>query len=212
MKACFFDLDGTLIDSRADLAATVNLTRRELGLEELSMEQVLKHVGHGAKYLLAHAVPERGDSDETVREIFRRHYAANMIGQATLYPGVTGTLEALADRGWKLGVNTSKPAFATRAILEHFDLVRFFKGAVVAGGDCESLKPSAKPLEMCASLMGGHRLSRSDWMVGDSAVDMLCAENAGVNGAFCTFGFGLLADAAATVQIDSFKELLQYLT
>ena len=59
-------MDGTLIDSRADLAATVNHTRRDLGLDELPMDDVLCHVGQGAKYLLAHAIPEKADVVLTV--------------------------------------------------------------------------------------------------------------------------------------------------
>lgn len=211
MKACFFDLDGTLIDSRADLAATVNHTRRDLGLAELATDEVLAFVGHGAKYLLAHAIPEKADAVETLWEIFQSHYAEHMIESVTLYPGVRETLDELAARGWKLGINTSKPAFATQALLERFDLVRLFNGAVVAGGDCTEFKPSPLPLRQCAERMGGHRLSPDDWMVGDSAVDLRCAENAGISGAFCTFGFGRLEDARYTVKIDRIDELLLYL-
>ena len=206
--AFFFDLDGTLIDSRADLAATVNHTRRELGLAELPQAGVLEHVGYGARHLLRHAIPEKVDAFDTVWEVFRSHYAEHMLESVTLYPGVRDTLEALASRGCKLGVNTSKPAFATKAILEHFDLAHFFCGAVVAGGDCAEMKPSAAPLRLCAERMGGHAISPRDWMVGDSAADILCAQNAGVRGAFCTFGFGSLAGAQPTISIDRVEELL----
>ena len=75
MNACFFDLDGTLADTRADLAATVNHTRRDLGLADLPQADVLVHVGQGAKYLLAHAIPERAGEVEKLWEIFRSHYA-----------------------------------------------------------------------------------------------------------------------------------------
>ena len=73
MKAAFFDMDGTLIDSKADLAATVNHTRRDLGLGELPTETVIGFVGRGARYLLDHAIPER--TGESVAAIFRSHYA-----------------------------------------------------------------------------------------------------------------------------------------
>jgi phosphoglycolate phosphatase len=210
-RACFFDLDGTLIDSRADLAATVNETRRAAGLPPLEMDEVLVHVGHGAKHLLSHAIAERPDAAETLWDVFQKNYAAHMNREVTLYPGVRRTLTELAARGWKLGVNTSKPAFATQAILARFGLTDLFAGAVVAGGDCPAFKPSALPLEMCAARLGGHRLSARDWMVGDSDADMLCAANAGVNGAFCSFGFGRLGAAPCTVRIDSFEELLTHL-
>ena len=211
MNACFFDMDGTLIDSRADLAATVNHTRRDLGLAELPEDEVLSHVGRGAKHLLANAIPERANDAEKLWSMFMDRYGEHMLESVQLYPSVRRTLEELSDRGWLLGVNTAKPAFATKAIIEHFGLGRFFKGAIVAGGDCPEMKPSALPLRQCASLMRGHRLSSGDWMVGDNWTDMQCAVNAGVKGAFCTFGFGILGDSRYTVKINRMDELLRYL-
>lgn len=213
MNAVFFDMDGTLIDSRADLAATVNHTRRDLALAELPQEEVLVHVGQGARHLLARAIPECAGvrSPDELWAIFRGHYAEHMLERCQLYPGVRRTLEELRDRGWRLGVNTSKPAFATKAILDHFGLSGLFGNAVVAGGDCAEMKPSAMPLRECAARMGGHRLSSGDWMVGDSWTDMRCAENAGVRGMFCDFGFGRLDGARFTARIGRFEELLRHL-
>lgn len=210
MNAVFFDLDGTLIDSRADLAATVNHTRRDLGLLELSQEDILAHVGQGAKYLLAHAIPEKAADVEKLWEIFRSHYAEHMLESVVLYPTVRKTLSELHDRGWLLGINTAKPNFAVRAILEHLGVLRYFGNAIVAGGDCPEMKPSALPLRECAARMRGHRLSSHDWMVGDHWTDMKCAENAGVKGAFCDFGFGKLNDARYTIRINRMEELLRY--
>lgn len=211
MNAVFFDLDGTLIDSRRDLCATVNHTRRELGLEELAMERILCHVGLGARHLLAHAIPERADNAELLWETFRSHYGEHMLETVELYPTVAGTLAELARRGWKLGVNTAKPAFATHAILEHFGIAGYFGEAVVAGGDCPEMKPSPLPLVACAARMEGHRLSPGDWMVGDSWTDVECAANAGIKSAYCNFGFGTLRASRPDARIDKMEDLLKYL-
>ena len=200
-------MDGTLIDSRADLAATVNHTRRDLSLPEISEDAVIACVGQGARHLLTHAIPEAADRADELWELFRSHYAEHMIESVKLYPGVAETLARLAARGHPLGINTSKPAFATRAILERFSLAGFFGDAVVAGGDCDEKKPSPKPLFLCAERLG-HRLGPEDWMVGDSWTDLDCAAAAGVKGAFCAFGFGTLGNSRYTARIETFGELI----
>ena len=209
MNAVFFDIDGTLFDTKADLAATVNHTRRDLGLAEWPEEQVIENVGQGARYLLENSIPER--SFEELWEIFRSHYAEHCVERVQPYPGVVRTLGELHDRGWLMGVNTNKPNFAVKLILEKFGLARYFGSAVVAGGDGIELKPSAQSLRECASRLQGHRLSSHDWMVGDSWTDMQCATNCGIKGAFCTFGFGKLKDSRYTVKINRFEEILRHL-
>ena len=205
--AYFFDMDGTLIDSRADLAATVNHTRRDLGLEELPVEDVLVHVGRGARYLLAHAIPERGAMGDELFKIFMSHYGEHMLESVTLYPGVEATLETLAARGSLLGINTAKPRFAVDAIISHFNLGRFFGSAIIAGGDSAEMKPSPVPLYDCARKMG-HELSCGDWMVGDNWTDIQCGANAGIKTVFCEFGFGIRGDVPPTLSIRRFDEIM----
>lgn len=211
-RAIFFDLDGTLFDTRRDLAGTVNHTRRDLGLSALPVDVVLGFVGYGARYLLTKSIlEERGElSFDEVWTIFRSHYAEHCCETLTPYPGVFDTLEAFRSAGWKLGVNTSKPNFATKAIFEKFGLKDLFGEAVIAGGDGYPLKPDPESLRVCASRLG-HTLTPNDWMVGDSHADIRCAMNAGVKGAFCTFGFGNLADDEPTMSVDSFSELTRIL-
>ena len=227
MNAVFFDLDGTLFDTKADLAATVNHTRRDLGLAEWPEEQVIANVGQGAKYLLTNSIPEvlaegkisasltsgqeTASPFERVWEIFKSHYAEHCVERVQPYPGVVRTLGELRDRGWLMGVNTNTPNFAVRLILEKFGLARYFGSAIVAGGDGIPLKPDAQSLRECASRLRGHRLSSHDWMVGDSWTDMQCATNAGMKGAFCTYGFGKLRDSRFTIKINRFDELLGHL-
>ena len=148
---------------------------------------------------------------EEVWEVFKSHYAEHCVERVQPYPGVVRALGELRDRGWLMGVNTNKPNFAVRLILDKFGMTRYFGSAIVAGGDGVELKPSAQSLRECASRLGGHRLSSHDWMVGDSWTDMQCATNAGVKGAFCTYGFGKLKDSRFTIKINRFDELLRHL-
>lgn len=208
MNAIFFDVDGTLFDTRADLAATVNHTRRDLGLGALPVETVIQSVGQGARYLMAHAIPESEKPFEELWTIFKSHYEEHCCENLVPYPGVRETLSELKASGWLLGINTSKPNFAVQRILKRFEMTDFFGEAVIAGGDCAELKPSALPLRECAARLNGHILTPEDWMVGDSWTDLQCAANAGIKSAFCTFGFGCLKDASFTVRIDRFSDLL----
>ena len=210
MNALFFDMDGTLIDSKTDLAIAINHTRRDLGFPEKPIDEIASHVGNGIRRLVAGAIPEAADRVEEILPRHAENYLLHLFDTTTLYPAVRSTLTELANRGWGLGIVTNKPSEATHRILEHFGLARLFGNAVVAGDDCDELKPSTKPLREAAARMRGHRLSSHDWMVGDNWTDMECAANAGLKSAFCTFGFGNRRDTRCTIRINRFDELLRY--
>lgn len=208
MNAIFFDFDGTLIESRADLAAAVNHTRRDYGLPEISEKAVVACVGNGARFLLENSIPELAGKFEEVYPRYLENYELHMLDNVSLYPGVRETLEKLTDLGWGLGIVTNKPGFATRAILKHLDIADFFGDSVIGGDDCDEMKPSVKPLREAALRLGGHVLSENDWMVGDNWTDLDCGNSAGIKTAFCGWGFGFLKDRPYTVRIESFCELL----
>ena len=203
-------MDGTLFDSREDLGAAVNSTRKALGLEPIPQDTAISFVGRGARYLLENAIPEAAGRFDEIWPMYLEQYKAHMLDTTVPYPGVRSTLAELHDRGWLMGINTNKPRFAAVAILDHFGFTRYFRDAIVAGGDCDDMKPSAAPLRLAASRMRGHRLSTHDWMVGDNWTDMESGTNAGVKTAFCTFGFGHLNDSRYTIKINRFEDLLRY--
>ena len=105
MNRCvIFDLDGTLIDSRADIANAVNMTRRDFHLPEHSLETVVSYVGDGVRKLIFRAFAGTGvDMEEAIRTM-NRHYADNAVVKTTLYPGVAQGLEELYAHGWKLAL------------------------------------------------------------------------------------------------------------
>ena len=210
VRCCFFDMDGTLVDSRFDLCAAVNHTRRDLSLAELPVDEILRNVGLGARHLLVNSIPERSGDPDGLWKIFRSHYEEHMLDTVALYPGVGETLEELSRRGVLLGVNTAKPSFATHTILERLGVAGFFGDAVIAGGDCDEMKPSAKPLLACAARLGVDSVGEDDWMVGDNWTDVECGRNAGVKTAYCDFGFGTMRSSAAHVRLSKMKDLLAY--
>ena len=209
MKNVLFDLDGTLIDSRADLALAVNLTRNDFGLPPLPVSAVVAAIGEGVRTLLARTIPECADILEALLERQRFHYGAHFLDSTTLYPDFDFVLRTLKARGWKLGVVTNKPALFTRPILEGLGVLDVFD-AVIGGGDCPLLKPDPTPLHLAAERMASP-LDENDWMIGDHVTDLDAARNAGIKSCFCRFGFGEQRGASFTAAVATPREILDLL-
>src|SRR6202142_3153944 len=118
IRALVFDLDGTLIDSKLDLALAVNAALVAAGREELPHERIFGYVGQGAMRLVERAMADGATTEEVERahEFFLSYYRAHMLDNTVLYPGVLECLEALADR--PMAVLTNKPWRFSREILE----------------------------------------------------------------------------------------------
>jgi len=114
-----FDLDGTLIDSRADLAKAVNLARADFGLATLSLDDVVSMVGDGVHNLMRRAVPGLAKPEDVEKAVaaMQRHYREHLLDQTRLYPGVAETLAALKP-DWRLAVVTNKPEPAAQHICD----------------------------------------------------------------------------------------------
>src|SRR4051794_35235737 len=97
MKLLIFDLDGTLIDSKLDLAHSVNATRAHMGMEPLPHELIYSYVGNGAPVLMRRSLgPEASEDDvQKALEFFMAYYREHMLDYTTLYPGVVETLDQL---------------------------------------------------------------------------------------------------------------------
>ena len=206
MRTALFDLDGTLIDSRADLALAVNLTRQDFGLQPQRQETIVACVGDGVRLLIERAIPERPDLWEAMLVRQRENYRAHYLDQTVLYPGVKETLSALSSAGWHLGVVTNKPGVFTRPILDSLGVLSFF-GAVVGGGDCPELKPDPAPLQFAAAQMGV-ALTPKDWMIGDNVTDLEAGARAGLRCCFCRYGFGETRGAAYDLAVDRLDAFL----
>ena len=209
MKAVFFDLDGTLIDSRADLATAVNLTRREFGLPELPVGQVVSCVGEGMRRLVQRAMPEHpGRLDEAVGRV-RAHYGAHLLDQTTLYSGVAEALRLLGAQGWKRAVVTNKPRVFIGPILKGLGVAGEFE-ALVGWGDTAALKPDPEPVLLAAKRLGIADL-RGSWVAGDHFTDLEAGRRLGLQRCYCRYGFGDPRGEGFDLAVDSLLELARHL-
>lgn len=196
-----FDLDGTLIDSLADLARAVNETLTLHGFGPVDVETVRRSVGNGARNLIARcfaasaaasnrAVPEPSFLD-AVMPGYRAAYEAHATDRTTLYPGIREWLDNLKARGKRMVVLSNKPVAASKTILRALDVERYF--SLIAGPETTgTLKPD--PAGITLALSSLEIAASAAVMVGDSSVDIETARNAGVASCGITGGLG---DAAA---------------
>jgi len=132
-KLVVFDLDGTLIDSRQDLADAANAALQEHGLEPLAVDAVAAMVGEGARVLLERAFAARGAlPDDDALTSFLRLYDTRLTAHTRPYPGVAGMLAAVAARA-RVGVLSNKPQRPSERLIEHFEFDRYVH--FVVGGD-----------------------------------------------------------------------------
>jgi len=183
-----FDLDGTLVDSARDLAASVNaaLERVRPGTPALDEDVVRSFIGSGARVLIARTLARTG-LDRPVEEVlplFLEEYSRRLLDATRLYPGTVEALDGLGGR--RLAVLTNKPGDMSRRILEGLGVAsRFFR--VYGSGDLESRKPDPAGLRRLAAEAGvapGETL-----MVGDSGIDVRTGRAAGSLTAGVTYGF-----------------------
>ena len=153
-KLLVFDLDGTLIDSRADLAAAVNTVRAEWGLDILSVEQVKSFIGNGIRKLVERSFADATVDIPVILERYRTVYYSQSVVHTSIYPGVKTGLEQLHETGIVSTVLTNKPGGISRSILEELELLPFFK-TVIGAEDGYDLKPSSEGLR---ALMKAHKV------------------------------------------------------
>ncbi len=187
-EAIVFDLDGTLVDSAADLALAVNAMLAARGLRTWSVGDIRRWIGEGAERLVARALAAslglNGASHEPDAMLieagladFRRRYAAACTEQTTLYPGALEALDVALSAGCRVAILTNKPTDQTETIIRHFGLDRRLDAWL--GGDSRfGRKPSPAPLLELARRCGVDDLQRV-WLVGDSVTDIRTAKAAG---------------------------------
>lgn len=186
-----FDLDGTLLDTHADLVESLNYTIAELGVAPVSYDSLTHLVGHGAKVMIERACSFRGHplSQEQLPALLNRfiaHYTDNMPGHTAPYPGLVEAMDQLKSAGCKLAICTNKLEGLARSLIEKLELSPYFDA--ITGGDTFVVrKPDAQHLLGTIDRAGGH--ARNTVMIGDSVNDILVARNASVPSIAVPFGY-----------------------
>ena len=205
MNRCIiFDLDGTLIDSRADIANAINRTRVLFGFPMLPQEQIVSFTGDGVRKLIERSFSGTDIDIDAGITAMNRYYAERPAVCTTLYPGVRDGLQTLHDTGWKLGLVSNKPSELCRIIFRHFQLEELFC-EIIGGSSGFPLKPA--PEAMLHIVQKTNSSLQDSWVCGDNHTDMNAAKNAGMHGAFAAYGFGTLGEAKYDLKINSFSEL-----
>ena len=208
-KAIVFDLDGTLLDTLTDLAASTNYALRSCGMPEHSIDDVRCFVGNGVRMLMTRAVPD-GESNPRFDEafsVFRQHYMQHCLDTTCPYPGIMEALARLKEKGMMLAIVSNKMQAATEELRQHF----FSQYIDVAIGESAAIrkKPAPDTVNEALRLLG---ISHDEAIyVGDSDVDIDTARAAMMPCASVLWGFRdrqFLLNHGATRLLSSPEELL----
>jgi phosphoglycolate phosphatase len=209
--AVVFDLDGTLIDSVPDVAVSLNFALERTGAEALSLESVKSMVGQGAAAMIKKALalieyPHDQDHCDRVLKRFVAWYSAHPCDHSSVYPGVLEVLDGLRAEGVNMGICTNKPLATTTPVLSALNMQDYFS-AVLCGDQVAHQKPDKRHVFKTLEKMGAE--PDKAILVGDSANDIVAAQNAGLPSVAVAWGYsqGPALELGADALIDDFALL-----
>ena len=214
MKACIFDLDGTLTNTLESMTYSVNLTLKEMGLSQITKDQCRMFVGNGARVLIEESLKVSGDPKasriEEGMKIYGRIFDQNCTYHVTLYEGIPDMLKALKDRGIHLAVLSNKPDRQTVKVVKEIFGDNIFD---YAQGQKDGIRRKPEP-DGVWYLMEQMQVSKEECLyIGDSEVDAATGKNAGLKTIGVLWGFRdrkTLETAGVDDLIDRPDELLQF--
>lgn len=214
MKACIFDLDGTLTNTLESMTYSVNLTLKEMGLSQITKDQCRMFVGNGARVLIEESLKVSGDPKasriEEGMKIYGRIFDQNCTYHVTPYEGIPEMLKALKDRGIHLAVLSNKPDRQTVKVVKEIFGDNIFD---YAQGQKDGIRRKPAP-DGVWYLMEQMQVSKEECLyIGDSEVDAATGKNAGLKTIGVLWGFRdrkTLETAGADHLIERSEELLQF--
>ena len=179
IRAVIFDLDGTLVESAADLQAAASTLLAELGSEPIDLATITSFIGNGIDMLVLRCLDARGIAHvagDGAVDRFKQIYATQGYPHSRLFPGVAHALHLLAARGFRLGVCTNKDEGPSRSILAKLGVSELFD--VVIGGDTLDVR-KPDPGALIAAAAGCGVSPDEIAYVGDSEIDAETSHSAG---------------------------------
>lgn len=208
-KTYIFDLDGTLLSTLGDLAASCNYALRTNGMPERTIDEVRVFVGNGVKKLMERAVPNGEDNPafEKTYSDFRKHYMEHNLDTTKPYDGVMDLLKELNSRGKKVAVVSNKFYAATQELCRHF----FGNLVQVAIGEREDIRKKPAPDTVIEAMRQLGVTTEGAVYIGDSDVDIETARNSGMPCISVLWGFrdrDFLLQHGATTLVDTPTDIL----
>ena len=188
IKAVIWDLDGTLLNTLDDLAASTNAALEKSGLPARTTDEVRRFVGNGVHKLIERAVPEMGAQHpkfQQTLDAFVAHYGAHSKDQTRPYDGIMNALDALAKKGIRHAIVSNKVDFAVKVLSREY----FGDRMVSAVGDDPSRAKKPAPDSVWEAMRQMGVTAEEAVYVGDSDVDVITARNAGIPCIAVTWGF-----------------------
>jgi len=205
LTGIIFDLDGTIIDTREDLALAINLMRADYDLPSFTVEKIASYVGNGSRKLVERSLTGTELNIDEALQKFVNHYSRHLTDNTYCYDGAIDTLEKLKAKGVNCAILTNKPETPTLKILNAMNLAWFFD-PIFGGDSTPFLKPDPGALNIIIDKWG---IPKEELiMVGDNYTDIHVAENAGIKSAFFTFGYGIKGEIEPNYVFDNFSDLL----